>query len=288
MTDSSASDAGERRVNRPPPLPASEPVVLNYRPVVPARRRAEAIRILMLVVAIGAVGLAGLLIFNPALEINPMLGGGALGTPFGPFDGTLPQQTIVNQYIPYAGFYFGLFLFTQYLFLLPRGQWRISVTPDAPISCRAAVAAGFIGMLLSIGLIATLMEIPNWWIKFTTVPSVRGNDAAQSVQHFGAIWMFMGIFWLVWTFVFWRYGKSLDRYSALRKIFRWLLAGTILELLIACPAHAAIIHSRGDDCYCARGTWTGVAFGCTAALWLFGPGAFLLFLREKRRRTRLI
>ena len=80
----------------------------------------------------------------------------------------------------------------------------------------------------------------------------------------------------------------MDRYTAMRRLFRGLLAGTVLELLVSAPAHAAIIHARGDDCYCERGTWTGMAFGCTAALWLFGPGAFLLFLREKRRRALLI
>jgi hypothetical protein len=177
-----------------------------------------------------------------------------------------------------------LFLLTQWWFLSPRGSWRIGAALGAgsPPPRRAAIAAGFIGMLLCIGLIATVMELADWWLKFTT------EDGIGTPQHFGVVWIVMAALWAFWSIVFFNYWRGLDRYTALRKVFRWLLAGTVLEMFLAAPAHAWIVGQRGDECYCQRGTWTGVAFGCTAALWLFGPGALLLFLREKKRRESLI
>lgn len=261
------------------------PAPLDYRPMVPARNWAQFVRILMLVVAVIAILLAALLLLNPELGAADWLGGGVIGTPFAPINGTLSNDQIQHIYWFQAAFYFGLFLFMQWLFLSPRGSWGIGLALQGPPPRRAALAAGFIGMLLSIGLFATLMEIPNWWMKLTMSRPV--DNYAHGSQHFGVFWIVMLAVWAGWTGVFWSYWKSLDRYCALRKVFRWLLAGTVLELAVSIPAHAIVIQERGGDCYCERGTWTGVAFGVTAALWLFGPGALLLFLREKQRREKV-
>jgi hypothetical protein len=258
--------------------------VLDYRRSVPPRDLAKFLRFFMLVVAIFVILAAAALLLNPVLELGESLGGGILGTPFAPINGTLSDENIQKAYWFEALVYLGIFLLMQWLFLSPRGRWRIGLSLEGPPPRRAALAAGFIGMLLSIGLFATLMEIPDWWMKLTTVPPAA--NYAHRTQHFGIFWIVMLADWAVWTLVFWSYWKSLDRYSALQKIFRWLVAGTVLELAISVPAHAIVVQARGGDCYCERGTWTGVAFGATAAFWLFGPGAFLLFLREKQRRER--
>jgi hypothetical protein len=257
--------------------------ILNYRrPAPPPRKWATTIRILMVIMAVLAIQAAALGLLNPVLEIGEWLGGGVLGTPFAPLNTELPQDRIQQHYWAEALAYLAIFLLTQWWFLSPRGSWRIRMSLEGPPPRRAALAAGFIGMLLSIGLLATLMEIPDWWLKLTTQGHIK------TPQHFHAMWLVMALVWAGWTIVFHLYWRSLDRYTALRRVFRWLLAGTILEMLVAAPVHAIIVSSRGEECYCERGTWTGVAFGCTAVLWLFGPGAFLLFLREKRRREQLI
>jgi hypothetical protein len=276
-----------------PPIPLSTPqtkvVVLNYGRAVPARRVAAVIRWSMLVVAILAMLLAALCVLNPVLEIGPWLGGGTLGTPFAPIDTVIldapknqNQGPFDRRYLPEALVYLAIFLITQWAFLAPRGEWRLRLSIAGAPSRRSALAAGFIGMLLSVGFLATLTELPDWWIHFTAQGQVN------TVQHFSAVWVVMAVMWICWAAVFHRYQRSLDRYTAVRKIFRWLVAGTVLELLFAAPAHMLILIERGDDCYCERGTWTGVAFGCTAAFWLFGPGAILLFMRERRRREGLI
>ena len=82
----------------------------------------------------------------------------------------------------------------------------------------------------------------------------------------------------------WVFGRSLAP--------RALLAGTVLELLVSGPAHVWAVRRQSaglfdHDCYCARGSYTGLVFGCTALVWLFGPGVFLLVLRERKRREEL-
>jgi len=267
------------------------PIRLTYLPTLPPRKWARMTRVFILLAAVGSLILTNILLFNPIILVHlqgndDFLGGGIVGTPFAPVHpGT--DDRFLHEYTIEALCYFVVFLLAQWFFLTPRGNWRVSASLDQPLPKRSAVAAGFIGMLLSFGLIATLMEIPNWWLAWTCTPSAN-PDPTQSVQHFGGMWIVMAALWTVWACIFWWYGRSLDRYTAMRRIFRWLIAGTVLELLIAAPAHAIIVESRSGDCYCERGTWTGVAFGCTAVLWLFGPGAILLLLREKRRRELLI
>jgi len=239
---------------------------------------------IMVIAAIASLQVASILILHPVVAINSgqtLLGGGAMGTPFAPLDTRLREQGQQNAYLPKALVYLALFLGTQWLFLCPRGGWRIRLSTEGPPPFKSALAAGFIGMLLSIGLLATLMEIPNWWLALTT------ESGINSPQHFGVIWIVILLMWGFWGIVFHRYWRSLDRYTALRRVIRWLIAGTILEMVIAVPTHAIILYNRGSDCYCERGTYTGVAFGCTAAFWLFGPGVFLLFLREKVRSQSL-
>jgi hypothetical protein len=265
------------------------PAILDYHRPGPARRRAALIRWGMFALAIVAFLTAAVLALNPVLQISESLGGGILGTPLAPISKSLIDDQsnsdgheMYTRYLPDALAYLGVFLIAQWFFLCPRGSFRFGVSLEGPPSRRAAVAAGFIGMLLSVGLLATLMELPNWWLRLTAEGDVN------TPQHFFWMWIVMAILWIAWTVVFHSYWRGLDRYTALRKAFRWLLAGTVLELLVAAPAHALIVQKRGNDCYCERGTWTGVAFGCTAALWLFGPGTFLLFLREKQRCEELV
>jgi hypothetical protein len=275
----------------------TRPPVLSYPPVLPRpARRARIVRIAILVVAVLSIQLAAVLILHPLVayrDWQEYLGGGAMGTPFAPLTVPQPQpdgsvtlmggEAEQRQYLPRALVYLCLFLLTQWWLLSPRGSWRIGLAiTAAPPPKRAAVAAGFIGMLLSIGVIATLMELPNWWLQLTTVGGLK------TPQRYGAVWQVMAVLWAGWSLLFYLHWRGLDRSTALRRTVRWLLAGTVLELLLATPAHAWVISQRGGECYCQRGTYTGLAFGITAALWLFGPGALLVMLREKQRRETLI
>lgn len=116
----------------------------------------------------------------------------------------------------------------------------------------------------------------------TTIASVwvaiGGNDAFDSgLLICGGIVLAS---WAVWGFVFWRYAASVDAEESLTVITRWLLRGSVLELLVAVPSH--VIVRRREDC-CAPGlTSMGIATGLAVMLMSFGPGVVFLYLRRAR------
>jgi hypothetical protein len=89
------------------------------------------------------------------------------------------------------------------------------------------------------------------------------------------------LFWLVWVVIFRNFTKSDDPDSLLKRSTRWLLRGSILELLIAIPSHV-IVRRRGDCCAPA-GTFWGIATGISVMLLCFGPGVFFLFVERFQR-----
>lgn len=205
--------------------------------------------------------------------------------------------------------YLGLFFCTQWMFLRPRKQWTMRQTLAGRPMKRSILAAALIASLLSVGAIATVLEIPNWWRFVITTngdvkSAVDSSDSSlpqqvptpQSTSSSTApddaqfrVWpglLAIGIAWAVWVFLFWRYWKAGDRYTQLTRMIRGLLVGSILEVFVATAVHA--FTYRRDDCYCCRGSYTGLVFGGTVLLWVFGPGIVLLYKREKYRQRLLV
>jgi hypothetical protein len=89
------------------------------------------------------------------------------------------------------------------------------------------------------------------------------------------------IFWLVWAFIFRRATKTDEPEALLQRVTRWLLRGSILELIIAVPSH--IIVRRRDDCCAPFGTFWGIVTGISVMLLCFGPGVFFLFIERCRK-----
>jgi hypothetical protein len=90
------------------------------------------------------------------------------------------------------------------------------------------------------------------------------------------------VFWMIWALVFFRnFAKSDEPDALVKRITRWLLRGSILELIIAVPSH--VIVRRRDDCCAPIGTFWGIATGVSVMLLCFGPGVFFLFVERCRR-----
>jgi hypothetical protein len=66
----------------------------------------------------------------------------------------------------------------------------------------------------------------------------------------------VAVFWVIWALIFHRFAKSDEPDSLLKRVTRWLLRGSILELLIAVPSH--VIVRRRDDC-CAPSAHFGAS-----------------------------
>lgn len=259
------------------PGPASSP---NHTTGPRGRQRAAGWRWLLLVLGLMLLGVGGFWVFSPLLiELEwdapraSFLGTWLIGTPAGHVTGDSDSMSR-GQFAGIGAGYLGLVLLTQYLFLLPRGSWRLKLSASGRPMFLAALGAGFAAMMLTIGLIATLMTFGGWW-----------RDHIANDANFAPVWIAMAIVWVAWTIGLLLYWRGMDRPTAIARTLRWLIGGTILETLVAGPVHVWI--TREADCYCARGSYTGLVFGLTIAVWVFGPGVFLLFMREHQRRKEL-
>lgn len=186
-----------------------------------------------------------------------------------------------DVYYAAAGAYLGLFLLTQWFFLAPRGPWRLKLSTTGRPLWLSIVIASLLAAMLSFGLIASLSELPGWWKILV--------DRHSSIDPRIYLYSVLAVCWIFWAIVFFIFWRSADRGTQFGRMLRALFAGSVLELLVAGPIHVWILNGREEkDCYCVRGSYTGLVFGGTVLLWVFGPGIMLYCLREKERRAPLI
>ena len=84
------------------------------------------------------------------------------------------------------------------------------------------------------------------------------------------------ILWLLWGIIFYRYARSSS--DPVGRAVSWLLAGSVLELLVVVPCH--VIVRRRHDCSAPAVTSFGIVTGIAIMLLSFGPS--VLFLHKKR------
>jgi hypothetical protein len=89
--------------------------------------------------------------------------------------------------------------------------------------------------------------------------------------------------WLAWTIIFWRMSATTNPASIASSFHRWLLAGSVLELLIAVPTH--LVVRRRTECCAGVFTMMGICMGVAVMLLAFGPSVgFLYYKRWKQVR----
>jgi len=176
----------------------------------------------------------------------------------------------------------GLILLAQWAFLRPGKGWTRNLTSLGKPLKTSVITAALMAALLTTGLITLVLELPNWWEQIIT----RGDEGEWNLLNHIIIWSVMLVIWALWALIFFLYWRQGDRYSQSGKMIRGLLAGSILEAIIAVPAHIWAVRQR--DCYCCRGTYTTLVLSATVMIWAFGPGIILLYLREKYRIQKLI
>jgi hypothetical protein len=65
------------------------------------------------------------------------------------------------------------------------------------------------------------------------------------------------------------------------RIYRWIIKGSVLELLVAIPSH--VIVRQRNECTSPEVTSFGVATGIALLLMSLGPGALFLYRARMRR-----
>ena len=121
-----------------------------------------------------------------------------------------------------------------------------------------------------------------WWVAFM----IWGE---QHITDDWLGWVLLGTLgagWAFWGVLFHRCYSPGDPKAFTAFIARWLLGGSILEMLVAIPSH--ILARQRNDCCAPNFTLLGLATGLAIALLSFGPGMFLLIagrIRAKRRAS---
>jgi hypothetical protein len=111
--------------------------------------------------------------------------------------------------------------------------------------------------------------------------TTSGQPAGYSTSHDpqeGVLWMVVAAavaVWIAWSVVFGLLARQGDPTSVGMKLHRILIAGSVLELLVAVPAH--IVVRRRSDCCAGILTGTGICVGIVIALVSFGPTVLLLY-----------
>ena len=133
--------------------------------------------------------------------------------------------------------------------------WPVTV---AVLSCVAMA----VGMFL-----AALETITN--------ASLEGKDPGQMLFYTGLV---ISAAWIVWAFIFGFYTGGRQPATFMSRTTRFLIGGSILELLVAVPTH---VIARAKN-YCCAGWLTvwGLGLGVSVMLFAFGPGVFALFVRR--------
>ena len=130
----------------------------------------------------------------------------------------------------------------------------------------AGLMAGVLiaGIVVSVGetIIQDALDSSMWWIAFA-----------------GLLLM-----WALWGLIFWRWSKALEPKALIERQSRVLYRGSILELLIAIPAH--IIARHRDYCCAGMSTFVGIVFGMSVMIFSFGPGVFFLYA-ERWKNSRV-
>jgi hypothetical protein len=131
-------------------------------------------------------------------------------------------------------------------------------------------------------LIASLMMAVlagSLWLAMSELFEVD-NDNWVTV----AFWRIAILNWIIWFVVLFLYTRNVERFRAIRRLIAVVLGGSLLELLASIPAH--IIVSRRPGCFVGMRTAIGIIAGICVMFWAFGPGIFLLFLRNRYRKNK--
>ncbi|HTD22375.1 MAG TPA: hypothetical protein VK738_06960 [Terriglobales bacterium] len=144
------------------------------------------------------------------------------------------------------------------LFLSVDTSWR-RLKPRAHILVSCLLTATLLALLTGAAILCLLFGVSKDYL----------------VNAIGALGCWAGI-WVAWIIVFYLYGRNSS--ALITRAISWLLKGSVLELLIAVPAH--VIVRRRHDCSAPVVTSFGIITGLAIMLMSFGPSVLLLYKKR--------
>ncbi len=143
------------------------------------------------------------------------------------------------------------------------------------------VACGLAMAILAIGILMGVEELLlNRFRWYTGQDSTLWNTLLLVV-----FWGLPLAMWIGWSVFFCKCDPYKQPKTFVENIANWLLRGSIIEILIAIPAH---ISARKKSSCCAPDAITllGLAAGLSIALLAFGPSVFVLFCKKMKQKTK--
>jgi len=123
---------------------------------------------------------------------------------------------------------------------------------------------------------AILLAAPCYAVGLATQELL--DEKLDSSLHASIIFSAVGLLWLGWIILFWLMSRSLDPVSLSARLYKSVLAGSALELLVAVPMH--IVVRRRHECCAGMATGFAICLGVVTAIVALGPGVFFLFHRR--------
>jgi len=170
------------------------------------------------------------------------------------------------------------------LLLLPLNITERRLTPRRSLKTPVIVTAFFLANLVFAGLTAIFCAVfkEEGFGIFGFLTPFKANEVSPSdLQTLVGMIITVLVFWFIWAVIFRNFARADEPDMLLKRSTRWLLRGSILELLVAVPSH--VIVRRREDCCAPIGTFWGIATGISVMLLCFGPGVFFLFVERFNR-----
>lgn len=124
----------------------------------------------------------------------------------------------------------------------------------------------------------------SFFLAVLTMAGIFGFGVAVRGDKFlpdgpALIFATIAIAWVAWAIIFYRIHR--DSADVVSRAVTWLLRGSVLELLIAVPAH--VIVRRRNDCSAPVATSFGITCGIAIMLLAFGPSVLLLYKQRMEK-----
>ena len=115
--------------------------------------------------------------------------------------------------------------------------------------------------------------------------AIWGDHFDQFFPDWNALSLMAGAFgipWIIWGIVFYRFCRETE--DPVTRAVGWLFRGSVLELLVAIPAH--VIVRRRNDCCAPIATGFGIYTGIAIMLLSFGPSVLLLLKKRMEGHSK--
>jgi hypothetical protein len=194
----------------------------------------------------------------------------------------------------------GFMVVSQAVMLFTPARSRERLPPRRPLLVPILITGFLLANLILCGIVCILCLClsDKGLMVFAVIGEFVADDAAQmwgfifgkagilfstNVQFAFGVITATAAFWLFWALVFYWFAKSDDPESLVQRSTRWIMRGSIAELVVAVPTHIAVRNRQ--DCCAPVATLCGIATGLSVLLIAFGPGVYFLF-RERAKRLR--